>query len=132
MLCHRFTRVRRMLIVVAALPACACLMIAPEVAVKAVASEIRQQDLAVRDKLKWCGNTKGEGTVVYVKSETDCGPQYAWLRTRGKTFAFDDASQELTPSATRLSPAIVASMPWLGWKNLEEGRKAAHDEVCLH
>jgi hypothetical protein len=108
-------------------------MIAPEVAVKAVAREIRQQDLAVREKLKWCGNTKGEGTVVYVKSETDCGPQYVRLAPhRGKTFALDDASQELTPSATRLSPAIVASMPWIGWKNLEEGRKAAHDEVCLH
>jgi len=50
-------------------------------------------------KLRSCANPKGQGIVVFVRSESDCGPGLGWLWIgRSHIYALDDPSRAVTPT----------------------------------
>lgn len=76
-------------------------------AIDTVAQRVNSDQADVVAKLRACANPRGEGVIVFVRKEADCGPAHSWLwlgRNRG-VYAFDEGSHSLTPTLPRLSDA---------------------------
>jgi hypothetical protein len=107
-----------------------CVVRTPENDVTAVASALRGEGEAVRKSLQWQGNIKGDGIVVFVRAEAGCEPEFTWVGLRGRIFAMDKASHDLTPDVPLLTSSDLKALPRLGWKDLDEGRQAIRQEAC--
>jgi hypothetical protein len=66
---------------------------------KAVGSQIGSAQTELRKRLETLPNPLGEGMLVFIRSETDCGAEYSWIWLNGSTplYALDARSQALTP-----------------------------------
>jgi hypothetical protein len=89
----------------------ACVVRTPQDQVTAVASALRDGDGSIRKALRWQGNIKGEGIVVYVRPESGCEPRFAWIGFTSRTFALDEAGHQLTPSVPISTAADVKKHP---------------------
>jgi hypothetical protein len=100
-------------------------------AVDAIASQIQPPNLQVVSHFESSANPTGEGVIVFVRSESDCGPKYSWLWLNNRTpsFALDSASQALTPGLTMLSKAPRRTLNRVG-SEPQTLRTAIRDSMC--
>src|SRR5215831_7675015 len=88
-------------------------------AVEAIAKRLSPANQAIVGRLRTCPNPQGEGTIVFVRSDTDCGPQYAWLSldSSSEAYALDETSRGLTPSLKTLVQAADDSRRRAGFQS---------------
>jgi hypothetical protein len=99
--------------------------------VERVAAEIDSRN-PVATTLAVQGNPKGEGLVVFSKSE-GCGPKFMWVTISDadtfKVYAVDAASQTLTPRLALLTNAPLRERDKLG-ADAESFGRVIRDEFC--
>jgi hypothetical protein len=98
-------------------------------AVNAIAREIQSGRSAAN--LEALSNPLGQGVIVFVRADSNCAPQYAWVWVDDRTpgYALDAASQALTPRLATLSNARPATLKRIGSES-QNLTTAVREAVC--
>lgn len=101
---------------------------------EAVASHVGARDVALAKLLAPTLNTKGEGVLVFVRSDLDCGPKYSWIWLgESSIYAVDKASQALTPDWPTIAEASEAVQHGIGFsRNADVDAQQIICEVPSH
>jgi hypothetical protein len=101
--------------------------------VEAIAKRLQPDDQALAKRLLTCPNPQGEGTIVFIRSDTDCGPRYSWISVDNpsEAYALDEASKALTPSFTTLAQAGADSHRRVGFESSPTFDAAVRQRVCM-
>jgi len=114
---RRWSRVASLIIATrGAVSVAGCPGMIRQAAVDAIAEQIRPPNPTLVGQLQTTANPKGEGIIVFARSESTCAPKYSWIWLNGNTpsYALDAASQALTPGLRLLSEASNSTRKRIG------------------
>jgi hypothetical protein len=71
-----------------------------------IGNHIEPRNELLKRRLNTCSNVAGQGVLVFVRSTSDCGPQYLWVADGELgAYAVDSESQIITPDLPMLERA---------------------------